>query len=1246
MDFYTIKERSLRNGVLEISPDFKVGRSTDLMIRGKGFYAIWDSENKIWSTDEYDVQRLVDKKLLEYRDKKKSKTDDNMSVKLLGDFSSGAWSEFRKYMMNLSDNSHQLDQELTFSNTKVKKTDYVSKRLPYPLEKGDMKAYEEIISTLYDPEERDKLEWAIGAIIAGDAKFIQKFIVLYGDAGAGKSTMLNIIQKLFEGYYTTFEAKALTSSSNAFSTEAFKDNPLVAIQHDGDLSKIEDNTKLNSIVSHEEMVINEKYKPSYTSRINSFLFMATNKPVKITDAKSGIIRRLIDVAPSGRTLPTKRYFALMQQLDFELGAIAYYCLKKYQGMGQNYYNSYRPLEMMYTTDVFFNFVEANFHVFKEQDGVSLAQAYEMYKTYCEESNAPYVLQLHLFREELKNYFEDFSKMKRVDGKQTRNYYNGFQVDKFITMIVENEETPVSLVLEQNVSIIDEVLKDCPAQYATKKGTPISKWETVTTTLKDLDTSRLHYVQPPLNHIVIDFDITNEKGEKDIEKNLEAASQWPPTYAEFSKSGRGLHLHYIYDGDPETLSRIYDDNVEVKVFVGNSSLRRKFSKGNHVPMTTINSGLPRKEKKMIDVESVATENNLRKLIQRNLNKEIHASTKPSIDFIHKILEDAYDSDLVYDLTDMRPRVLSFANNSTNQADYCIRLVAQMKFKSEETSEGIEHEKGDELVFYDVEVYPNLFVVVWKYEGADELVNMINPSAEEVGDLLKLKLIGFNNRRYDNHILYGRYIGYDNDQLYKLSQSIINNSRSGLFGQAYGLSYTDIYDYATKKQSLKKWQLELGLNHQEMELPWTEPVPKDKWDDVVKYCGNDVVTTEQVFEHTYQDFVARQILADLSGMTVNDTTANHTARIILGGDKNAQSKFKYTDLSEMFPGYEFNWGKSTYRGLDPSEGGYVYAEPGMYTNVAILDVESMHPTSAIELDLFGPYTKNYEELKNARLAIKHGDFETAKTALNGILKKYLGTNEEAAKLSYALKTAINIVYGLTSAKFDNPFKDPNNIDNIVAKRGALFMIDLQYAVQEKGFTVAHIKTDSIKIPDATPEIIQFVTDFGAEYGYTFEHEDTYEKLCLVNNSVFIAYSGNHKEWQATGAQFIHPYVFKTLFSKEPITLEDKAEIKSVTTALYLDMNEDLEEDEHNRVFIGKAGSFVPIKPGKGGGLLQREKGGSYNAATGSKGFRWLETHQVKALDKEDDIDLDYHRKLVDKAIGSINEYGDFEWFANTN
>lgn len=1265
MDFYSIKETYSKNGV-EVYPDFRVCRSKDLMIRGKAFYAVWDEEAGLWSTDEYDVQRLVDNDLTEHLNKLKNRTSDNIKVKWMRDFSSNSWKSFKTYCTQLSDNSHQLDEKLTFSNTEVKKKDYVSKRLPYPLEKGEYKAYDELIGTLYGEEERAKLEWAIGAVISGEGKSIQKFIVLYGEAGAGKSTVLNIIQRLFAGYYTTFEAKALTSTSNAFATEVFKSNPLVAIQHDGDLSHIEDNTKLNSIVSHEEMTMNEKYKASYTAKVNCFLFMATNRPVKITDAKSGIIRRLIDVKPSGNRIPAKRYQALMSQIDFELGAIAQHCLEVYQKMGKDYYNAYIPFDMIFQTDVFFNFVEDNFDIFKEQNGVSLKQAYAMYKTYCDDTLVQFKLPMYKFREELKNYFNSFEEITRLDGKQVRSYYSGFKVDKFHVQ-KEEMDIPNSLVLDCTESLLDDYLSDCFAQYSSDQGTPSKKWEKVTTKLKDIDTRKEHYVLPTDEHfIVVDFDLKNENGEKDAAKNLEAASKWPPTYAEFSKGGCGVHLHYIYDGDPSELSRTYEEGIEIKIFTGKSALRRRVSKCNNIPIAHINSGLPLKgDKKVINFNVVQNEQSIRKLIQKNLHKEYHPGTKPSIDFIYKILEDAYKSGISYDVRDLKQKVLVFANNSTNHADYCVNLVSKMHFNSEEPSKDLAVPEDDDsdLVFFDVEVFPNLFLVNWKLRGEDKkCVRMINPTSEEIEELMKMKLVGFNCRRYDNHMLYARYIGYSNYELFNLSQKIVNSkkgeNRDCFFGEAYNISYTDIYDYASKKQSLKKWEIELGIHHQELGLAWDEPVPEELWPKVAEYCDNDVIASEKTFDATKADWIARKILTMLSGLSVNDTTQNHVARIIFGNDKHPQDKFVYTDLSEMFPGYKYEAGKSTYRGEDPGEGGYVYAEPGMYFKVALMDIASMHPTSGEELNIFGLYTKNYNDLRKARLAVKHEDADGLKHILDGKLLPFYtaaimpGADFTLDDLSYAMKIAINIVYGLTSAKFPNPFKDPRNVDNIVAKRGALFMIDLKHAVQEKGFSVAHIKTDSIKIPNATPEIIQFVTDFGKKYGYTFEHEATYERMCLVNNAVYIAKydsqgirtkGGKHaNEWTATGAQFAVPYVFKSLFSKEKIEFKDLCETREVKSSLYLDFNEKLPEGEHDYRFVGRIGLFCPIKPGCGGALLLRLQNDKYYAVSNTTGYRWMESEMVESLGLEDFIDISYYTKLCDEAIETIEKYGDFNLF----
>ena len=1321
VDFFTIaKKYPKRGGAVEIYPKFRIIRSTDLMIRGGDFYAVWLEDRGMWSTDEQDVIQLIDNELDKYAKENRKHFDSDVVVMHMWDAESGMIDRWHKYCQKqLKDNFHMLDEKMIFSNMETNKKDYASKKLDYPLEKGDISAYDKLISTLYSEDERHKIEWAIGSVISGDSKKIQKFMVLYGEAGTGKSTILNIIQKLFDGYYSAFDAKALGQSNNAFALEAFKNNPLVAIQHDGDLSRIEDNTRLNSLVSHEMMTVNEKFKSTYASKFKAFLFIGTNKPVKITDAKSGLLRRLIDVSPSGNKLSKREYNAAMKQIDFELGAIAQHCLEVYQA-APNAYDGYVPMSMLGATNDFYNFVLDSYHIFNADDGTTLKAAWEMYKTYCEEARVLYPLGKRTFQEELKNYFWEFKeRFSTEDGSRVRSYYKGFRTDKFEEQKQEIDKNEAySIEFKKQKSLFDDVCADCPAQYASSRELPRRKWDDwtdekgrhykgVETKLSDLDTSRLHYVKVPENHIVIDFDIKDESGKKSFKLNLKEASKWPRTYAELSKSGNGIHLHYIYTGDVNRLSRVYDDNIEIKVFTGNSSLRRKLTKCNDVPIAKLSSGLPLKGvKQMVNFDGIKNEKGIRTQIKQNLNKQVHPATKPSIDFIYKILEEAYESGIKYDVSDMHNAVLAFAVNSTNQADYCIKKVSKMHFKSDEPSDAAD-DKDAPLVFYDVEVFPNLFLVNWKVQGEGKpVVRMINPSSTDIEELMKFRLVGFNCRRYDNHILYARLIGYNNAQLYRLSQKIVNGEPNCFFGEAYNVSYTDVYDFSSKKQSLKKFEIELGIHHQELGLPWDQPVPEEMWPKVAEYCDNDVIATEAVFNARKADFIAREILAEIAGMTVNDTTNSLSTRIIFGNNRHPQDQFNYRDLGDMsngvnsfritkdldffpedfadpeytvfddlgrpiFPGYKYERGVSTYRGEETGEGGEVYSEPGMYGNVALLDIASMHPSSIEAEELFGPeYTKRFSELKSARIAIKHKDFDKLKTLLNGILVKYTKDESLLDALSYALKIVINSVYGLTSAKFDNPFRDKRNIDNIVAKRGALFMVNLKYEVQRKGFTVAHIKTDSIKIPDATPEIIQFVMDYGKMYGYTFEHEATYDKMCLVNDAVYIArYATLEKcydlygkdyvdassdvckenkkhpfDWTATGTQFAIPYVYKTLFSHEPIEFEDMCETKQVKSAIYL-RNSDDDDPE----FVGRVGLFCPVTKEKGGKRLLREgkdKEGNtkYDAVTGTKDYYWLESEVVKELGKEDDIDRSYYNALVDDAVQSISSYGDFEWFAS--
>lgn len=1232
------------------------------MIKGKDFYAAWNEKKGCWTTDQDDLIDMIDTMLDDYRKEHLEAVPALANARMMymwnGD--TGTIDKWHKYCQKqLADNFKPLDQKLVFLNTPACREDYSSKHLDYELLPGDYSAWDELIGTLYAPQERHKIEWAIGAVVSGESKRLQKFLVLYGDPGTGKSTILDVIEKLFKGYCATFVAKDLGMANNDFALEPFKNNPLVAIQQDGDLSKIEDNTRLNSLVSHDEMVVNEKFKAKYPSRFYAMLFMGTNKPVKITDSKSGLVRRLIDVSPTGNIIKRSRYDYLVKQIDFELGAIAQHCLEVFQE-DPHYYDKYIPQAMIGATNDFYNFMVENYYWFKKEDHVKLNEVWAKYQIYCTDSKVPYPFQKRIVKEELKNYFQIYKERAKINEEWVWHYYEGFRLDKFGEASKETDtkddeaksktESVGWLKFDKTESILDKLGAEWPAQYAFIRpdgsDQPKVAWNKCETILKDLNTAELHYLRCPEHIAIIDFDKKDPKtGEKSLELNMKAASKWPPTYAELSKSGAGIHLTYIYNGDVSQLNPIYEEDVEVKIFTGKASLRRKLTRCNDLPIATITSGLPlRKEKKKtVNAYTIEDQKHLVAIIRKALRKEIEPfATKPCIDFIGKVLQDAYDSGMKYDVSEMKSQVLAFAAASTHNALYCMDKAETFPYKSEETSEWVEP-KDKTIAFFDTEVFPNLFILVYKPIGKD-CVPLINPEPSEVLKFFQTyNAIGFNNLGYDNHICYARIRGDSLYELFLRSMHIINDpkekSRDWQIYESKNLSYTDVFDFCSTKQGLKKWEIALqkkGVNirHDEAGVPWDQPVPQEKWARIAEYCCNDVIATEEVFLANQSDFKAREILVDLAntlrgpGSTVNDSTNNLTTKLIVGNEKNPQALFVKPDLSKLFPGYIFNKygiareeymlpinrkidrspkacefyekdilgergkpgefvltkdevpvpgkqyylntvisGKSWYKGYDPGEGGFVYAEPGMYYNAICLDSASHHPSSLIAENGFGPYTENFKMLLDIRLHIKHKDYDWVRNLQGGILAKYLTSDDDAKQLSKALKIAINSVYGLTAANFAHRLHDPRNDDNWVAKRGALFMIDLLTKVQELGYKVIHVKTDSIKIANYDQKVIDFVCEYGKKFGYTFEIEHIFDRICLVNNAVYICKYSNDPangnmagKWEGTGDQFKEessPYEFKTLFSHDEIGFYDLCVTQTVKVGLglYLDFDENL-------------------------------------------------------------------------------------------
>lgn len=989
MDFMTPSKRTPKKDLIEIYPKFRVGRSKDLMIRGGDFYAVWDEEESVWATDQDTVIRLIDKALDEYA----SKVDDGDShvvIKHMRDSESGSIDRWRHFVQKqMEDNWVPLDGKLIFSNTEVKREDYSSHRLNYPLSEGDYSSFDELLSVLYSAEERLKIEWAIGAVVSGDSVKIQKFMVFVGDAGTGKSTVMKIIRMLFDGYTATIDAKAIGSPQSAFALESLKKNPLVAIQDDADLSSIKDNTRLNSLVSHEFMSVNEKFKSPYEHAYRCFIFLGSNDDVQITDSRSGIQRRLIDVRPTGKTFTIEKYNDLMDRIPFELNGIAYHCLRVYES-NKHRFDRYKPTQSMRNTNPFYNFIEENYDLYEK--GVSLKRAWDDYNRFCDENGLTYRLTKLNMKTEMSAYFKRFIPEGRLpDIGHVYNWYDGIRPEKFgkeIEVGAKEEDVFSWIHFNCTESILDKLYSDQPAQYAKEDGSPKNKWYKVKTTLKDIDTSKLHWFKLPPNIIKMDFDKRGPDGEKNLEENLKEANKFPKTYAEISQSGNGIHLYYIYDGDVEGLSRVYDDNIEVKFSYGDLSHRRILTKCNNIPLATINSGLPFKVyKPRIGDLKIENEKHLRSLILKALAKETHADTTSNVDWIYELLERAYISGMSYDVTDMTDRIKEFAEHSTHQSKKCVEKFRRMKLKSsdhgdslkggmpvidkdtaefegevrnyireklingrknpEETAElisellkraydsGLHYDvsdmrqniltfvidngskqyveklndfkwKSDEpgtndqnyddrpIVFFDCEVFPNFNCICWKYAGENNpVMKMINPTPDQVRSLFQFKLVGFNNRSYDNHILYAIANGYTTYEVYVVSRGIINNEDNAKFREAYNLSYTDIYDFSSKKQSLKEWEIDLDINHQELEFPWDEPVPEECWGLITDYCCNDVIATEATFNHLKEDWMARQILADLADGSVNDSTNRLTTKLVFGDNKKPQ--LVYTDLA---------------------------------------------------------------------------------------------------------------------------------------------------------------------------------------------------------------------------------------------------------------------------------------------------------------------------------------------------------------
>lgn len=957
-DFLMVSRvRDDKKGVYIYSPSFKI-KSTikDLMTRGGKFYAIYNEQTGLWETSDSKATELIDEQVKAYAHKDAEKlgilSDDSEFkplVKLLSNADTKLIDKWHKYCQrDITEdlNYHELNQKVIFSNQTPAKKDYATKILDYPLEEGPTPAYDRCTSVWYLPDERKKWEWFVGCQLSGDALKIQKALIFYGEPGTGKSSVAEMIigNGIYGGeeYYAgSFDATSLAQSKDLYGTDFLEDDPVVAIDGEANMSMVNARGTFNKIISHERVRINAKFTKTYYMKPACLLIMCANDPVQISP-NSGLRRRIIDIQPTGNMLDSKEYDWCMSQIPFERSGIAYKCIETYKKLGRHYYDHYISEDMMNRTSPFQNYVVENYDTLK--DGISLAAAYDLYTRYADESHFKNILVRYKFRDTLKLYFKTYE----------HGHFDGFKGEKIGIKEekLEDETFDTWIHLKEQHSLFDDAFKDCKAQYEQEDSPehPLKfPWDKCLTILKDILTTRIHYVRVPENLIVIDFDIKGKDGEKNLQLNLEQASKFPPTYCELSKSEQGIHLHYYYSGDVNKLSRIFGPNIEVKVFTGKSALRRRLTLCNDIPIATLSSGLPLKDEgdsKVVDEKLFENQEKLVRVIKKATKverlpdgskrvgywKRGCVSTRQNIDLIETCLTNAYASGETYDVRDLKPLIIDFALQSTHQSQYCYEHASKMLYCSKDILDSESIHKEDDFVtddymslpiaLFDIEIFPSyrqalkdgrdltgikkgtpaLLVVCYMEDRDDaEVVRLINPSPKVVRSLWqKYRLIGFNNLNYDNPMLFQYAAGYTIEELYRLSGRLISDdkeiSRAAKPWESRNVSYTDIYDFASagNKKGLKKWEIELHIHHKEWDKPWYLPVNEEDWNKVADYCANDVLATRAVFHYKkiHTDFIVREILADISGGTANMTTNNLAFKFLYGDNKHPG--LIYTDL----------------------------------------------------------------------------------------------------------------------------------------------------------------------------------------------------------------------------------------------------------------------------------------------------------------------------------------------------------------
>lgn len=149
------------------------------------------------------------------------------------------------------------------------------------------RAYREIANLLLSPRDQEKFEWSVGCMLDNGPCHV---VVLLGDAGTGKTTLMTIARKILLSPFT-----GAVAPRAAFIT----------------------------------------WVPPRVPRLeeDTFYFVESNTTGSITEDA-------IVIKTTGDRVPVNKHYVLTREIDNELVDIADRCIALYRELGEDYYHTF------------------------------------------------------------------------------------------------------------------------------------------------------------------------------------------------------------------------------------------------------------------------------------------------------------------------------------------------------------------------------------------------------------------------------------------------------------------------------------------------------------------------------------------------------------------------------------------------------------------------------------------------------------------------------------------------------------------------------------------------------------------------------------------------------------------------------------------------------------------------------------------------------------------------------------------